>query len=136
MNEGQTSLFPAPEAAASGGFHGEDGSNRDQWGRRRYSRPKPAPTAGQGSHVNSRRAYQDMVSHLHERAQLIYLEIEIRGPGTDREIMDRLKFTDMNMVRPRITELIKKKKLLKEVGARLCPVTGKWVRVVDISERA
>lgn len=47
---------------------------------------------------------------------------------TDRQMMAKLGFTDMNAVRPRITELIDIG-LLVEVGAIRCPVTSKKVRV-------
>jgi hypothetical protein len=45
--------------------------------------------------------------------------------------MQGMGFSDMNSVRPRITELIEKAKLM-EVGSIVCPVTKKRVRRVDI----
>jgi hypothetical protein len=50
-------------------------------------------------------------------------------PRTDRQIAQEMKFTDMNCVRPRITELIGAG-LLRESGSITCPVTRKRVRLV------
>lgn len=56
---------------------------------------------------------------------------------TDRMILDGLnlefdaKLPDMNCVRPRVTELIKKG-LLWELGSTRCAVTNKTVRIVAI----
>ena len=48
---------------------------------------------------------------------------------TDRGIMRVLGFTEMNQVRPRITELLRVGAIL-EVGKTKCPVTGRTVRTV------
>jgi hypothetical protein len=45
--------------------------------------------------------------------------------------MVELRFTETNQVRPRITELVKRK-LLHEVGRKKCDTTGKTVRLVSI----
>lgn len=51
---------------------------------------------------------------------------------TAREIALKMGFgNDMNMVRPRITELAKKGKI-KAVDARLCPVTKRRVAVFKV----
>lgn len=52
-------------------------------------------------------------------------------PLTDREVMARCGFTDMNSCRPRISELIEGKHLI-ERGSTKCPITGKTVRLVGI----
>jgi hypothetical protein len=49
------------------------------------------------------------------------------APLTDREVAERLGFTEMNAVRPRITELIKAQ-LVTEVYDVPDHVTGKKVR--------
>lgn len=82
-------------------------------------------------HTNSLHAYHSQESKLSRRAQNVLDWIRENGPHTDREVMQGLGFTDMNSVRPRITELIEKNKLM-EVGNVLCPVTGKTVRRVDV----
>lgn len=48
---------------------------------------------------------------------------------TDREVAILLGRSDMNAVRPRITELIRAS-LLVESGVKRCPVTKKAVRLV------
>lgn len=50
-----------------------------------------------------------------------------RGAMTDRECAGDLGFTDLNMVRPRITALLDKG-LLVFAGYAKCPVTRKTVR--------
>lgn len=52
-------------------------------------------------------------------------------PMTDREIMQRLGFVDMNTVRPSITKLTQLG-VLEEVGTAVCPVTDREVRVSQL----
>ena len=49
---------------------------------------------------------------------------------TDREVADRLGFSDMNNVRPFITRMIDQL-LLGETGKAKCATTGKTVRLVS-----
>jgi hypothetical protein len=51
----------------------------------------------------------------------------------DREVMLFLHFTDMNSVRPRISELIKSGHL-EECGSIIDDVTGKRVRLVRLKQ--
>ena len=51
----------------------------------------------------------------------------------DREVMRMLDFTDMNKVRPRITELVDAG-VLREVGTVKDETTGRHVRLVARSE--
>ncbi len=51
--------------------------------------------------------------------------------ATDREIKEKMGLSDMNSVRPRITELIKSGHL-EETDNTKCPVTNKTVRKVRI----
>lgn len=83
-------------------------------------------------HSNSLSAFHSEQPKLSKRAEAIYAWILERGPRTDREVMQGMGFPDMNNVRPRITELVKSRRLM-EVCSRVCAVTGKPVRVVDIS---
>jgi predicted HTH transcriptional regulator len=82
-------------------------------------------------HANSVAAYVAEQPKLSKRAQTILEWIVIYGPHTDREVMQRMGFVDMNNVRPRITELVKLGRLM-EVGDVICPVTKKSVRRVDV----
>lgn len=50
-------------------------------------------------------------------------------PWTDREIAAGLGYTDMNCVRPRITEMVSAGLLIEADSVR-CPCTGKTVRRV------
>lgn len=85
----------------------------------------------QAMHEHSLEAYREEEAKLSARALAVLGWIRIHGPHTDREVMQGMGFTDMNAVRPRITELIDANKLM-EVGAVRCLVTGKRVRRVDI----
>lgn len=87
-----------------------------------------------GVHINSLAAYDEgqlEIFSARELAILSFLKSNPWGnvPQTDREIMKGLGFTDMNSVRPRITELIKAD-VLAEEGSVECATTGKWVRLV------
>lgn len=83
-------------------------------------------------HEHSRAAYHAELPRLSRRASAIIAWLEIHPRKTDREVMLGMGFTDMNSVRPRITEAIDMGKLV-EVDEKRCPVTGKTVRIVDLS---
>lgn len=85
----------------------------------------------QAMHANSLACYRAEEGRLSKRAAAILAWITEAGPRTDRQVMQGMGFTDMNAVRPRITELIDAN-LLMEVGDVTCPTTGKRVRRVDI----
>lgn len=82
-------------------------------------------------HPNSLEAYASEEVKLSTRAQAILSWIELHGPHTDREVMVGMGFTDMNAVRPRVSELILAGRLM-EVCSVKCEVTGKTVRKVDV----
>lgn len=82
-------------------------------------------------HDNSLAAYRSEETRLSKRCEAVYAWISAHGPATDREVMTGMGFTDPNAVRPRITELSQRGRLM-EVGAITCPVTSKTVRRVDI----
>ena len=96
-----------------------------------YGQIKPRP---QRVHKNSRKAYHEERPKLSDRCATIMEWFEWRSPNTltDRQVMAHMRFTDMNAVRPRITELIDAGYLM-EVGKVKCPVTGKTVRVVGVN---
>lgn len=90
-------------------------------------------------HANSLAAYdagREELFSARELAILAFLKSAPFGmenvPRTDREIMTALGFTDMNSVRPRITELIKDG-VLAEEGSVECQTTLKQVRLVCFS---
>lgn len=83
-------------------------------------------------HQHSIDAYHAEQPKLSRRALKVIDWIELNGPATDRQVMLGMGFTDMNSVRPRITEAVDRGALV-EVGERKCPVTGKTVRIVTLS---
>lgn len=87
-------------------------------------------------HANSLVAYwSEKFRSFSKRERLILGLLASRreiGTFTDREIKDALGFCDMNSVRPRITELIKKGEL-EEWGSRRDSETGKMTRRVRIA---
>jgi hypothetical protein len=77
-------------------------------------------------HENSLEAW-DALDVKTRQAQVLQAYAEC-GPLTDREVMVRLRHHDPNKVRPRITELVKNKRLI-ECGKRPDVVSGKRVRI-------
>lgn len=91
-------------------------------------------TQRRSMHVNSLAAYDSGRRELFSARELAILDFLKSNPfgnvpRTDREIMKGLGFSDMNSVRPRITELIKDG-VLAEEGSVEDETTGKWVRLV------
>lgn len=83
-------------------------------------------------HQNSKSSYGDLKPELGGRQKQIYLTMLNHMPvATDREIKEKMGLSDMNSVRPRITELIKSGHL-EETDNTKCPVTNKTVRKVRI----
>ena len=83
-------------------------------------------------HQNSRDSYNEIKPELKGRRKAIYLVMLKHGTRlTDREIKDKMGLSDMNAVRPRITEMIKSGHV-EEVESVKCPVTNKTVRKVRI----
>lgn len=83
-------------------------------------------------HEHSIAAYHSELPRLSRRALQILNWLELNPKKTDREIMIGMGFSDMNMVRPRVTEAIDRGFLI-EVSEKVCQVTGKTVRIVDLS---
>jgi len=82
-------------------------------------------------HQNSLFAYCEEKQVLGERAQSILVKLQAWAPNaaTDRQITQAMGFSDLNCVRPRLTELIKRG-LVEECGNTKCEITGKTVRLV------
>jgi len=68
-----------------------------------------------------------------ERESLIICALHQLGQATDRQLMKHLGFTDMNAVRPRLTELIESG-VVTECGSLIDPSTKKRVRIVRLNE--
>lgn len=83
-------------------------------------------------HANSIAAYHQELPRLSKRAQAIIRWLELHPRSTDREVMVGMGFSDMNCVRPRITEAIEIGALV-EVGEAVCSYTHKKVRLLDLS---
>lgn len=81
-------------------------------------------------HANSLDAYDSEAAHFSRREAEIHAALtRTTEPATDRDICRRLGYSDMNAVRPRLTELIAGG-WVEECGSVRCPVTGKTVRLV------
>lgn len=81
-------------------------------------------------HINSLQAFDEIEDERSERANVIYTLMTNAGLAmTDRQVAQALGFSDMNMVRPRITEL-KDNRWARETGTIECPVTRRQVRLV------
>ena len=84
-------------------------------------------------HANSHKSYESIIDGLSGRHKKIWDAFASGGPApgplmTDRQVKNILGLEDMNSVRPRITEMVKKGVLTEESSTK-CPVTGKTVRV-------
>lgn len=85
-------------------------------------------------HKNSLAAFDEgLKGPFNRRESLILQEIHRAGPGTDREIMQRLGFTEPNQTRPRISALVDRG-FLEEFSEKIDPVTKKTVRVVRVRQ--
>lgn len=78
-------------------------------------------------HNNSLAAYwSGQEGAFSKREKDVLLALGAIGKGTAREIMIRLGFTDMNSVRPRLTELLKAR-VIEECGSVIDSETRKQV---------
>lgn len=82
-------------------------------------------------HPNSLLAYELEKRNLTKRKAEVFSYIYAHQKVTDRQVMQGLGYTDMNAVRPRITELINQGHLLED-DSIICPVTKKSVRTVSL----
>lgn len=82
-------------------------------------------------HRNSLQAYRETRIRRRDRKHVIAAVLEVFGPLSDRKIAHYMGFADLNAVRPRITEM-KNKRVLKEIGVEVDPITKRKVRVVAL----
>ena len=91
-----------------------------------------SPKQRRSMDVNSLLAYHEGKADLFEKREIKILSaLRCAKDLTDREIMLALGFSDMNAVRPRITDLIEDG-VVEKTGDKLDPVTGKRVRTVAL----
>lgn len=74
-------------------------------------------------------SYEELRSSLNDRQDRILGLIEQKPHSSDREILIAYGGTEMNQVRPRITELIDKG-LVEESGNKKCQLTKRKVRTL------
>ena len=79
-------------------------------------------------HTNSIKAYHESSMELSKRSNEVLECLYRMGKGTARQIKKSMGYDDMNMVRPRLTEL-KDQLWIVEDHHTKCPVTGKTVAV-------
>ena len=87
-------------------------------------------------HTNSLQARR--TTNHNRRCREILDELRRGGPGTAREIKERLGLADMNDVRPRLTDMGMgngKMGLVVEVGHKRCEITGKHVSVYGLAHQ-
>lgn len=126
MKMQQLTLFPEPR--------------RRQADEPRRTRRQECPrhTAdGRGRHANSLEAHGSIEAALDGRRAEIVAWVDLHGPCTVRCIRDGLfgEWADMDMVRPRVTELLAAGRLV-ECGKVPDHVTGRSVMTVDLAGRA
>jgi len=80
-------------------------------------------------HENSRLAYNELRNTLNNREMAVYDAFLRCGSMTDRQVKDCLGFDEMNFVRPRISELIKKCLVVELPYKEKDPKSGISVRV-------
>ena len=97
-------------------------------------RVKGRRRSGSGRHSYSLASYGEMSAQVEQARKAQIVEwLRKFGPANDRMVRDGLyPGADMNMVRPRITELLDAG-ALRECGGRVCPETGRTVRMVAVT---
>ena len=86
-----------------------------------------------GMHSNSLAAYAENKTRVFaERQEQVIAHVSQFGPVTDREIVEGLRFGDMNAVRPRVTELVADGVLI-EYDHVIDPATNRTVRRTAIA---
>lgn len=96
----------------------------------------PRGRDGREMHEDSLAARERHATALAGRMLEVFEWLRSHGPATDRECRDALfgEHADMNMVRPRITDL-KRLGFVRETGRRVDDATGVPVRVVEALSR-
>lgn len=96
---------------------------------------REASSSGRGKNLHSMLAHERHRGEFSARARLILEDLQKNGPGTAREIKERMKFADMNAVRPRLTEMVKAvPPLVVEKGSKQDVETGVPVTVYAAAE--
>jgi hypothetical protein len=85
------------------------------------------------SHPNSKASLQKVDKEKRKAEILSVFERENNKPMSDREIARYLGYSDLNSVRPRLTELVAEKKL-REYRTVICPVTKRPVRQTMLAD--
>lgn len=91
------------------------------------------PSGGRGRHENSLGAHDAIAVELRGRRAEVMAWLRNHGPATDRQVRDGLygPNADMNMVRPRISELLDAR-MIREVDRIEDAATGMQVRRVAV----
>ena len=82
-------------------------------------------------HINSLLAFDEERKTLNVRCERILRVIQKYPNLTDRSILIELGWSEMNMVRPRITEMIQRG-LVLETGSMKCAITDRKCRTLAI----
>lgn len=80
----------------------------------------------------SKIAYSEL-NNIGDNQKKVIFALENLVNATDTEMADFLGFPDVNSVRPRRFELVEKG-MIKEVGKRICKITGKTAIVWGFGE--
>lgn len=83
-------------------------------------------------HKNSILTYDELESYLSGRRGQVYNYLVANGEATDRQIKEGLGYDDMNMVRPRVTELVQFG-IVVECGDTVDKRTSRPVRIVKVA---
>lgn len=123
MSEQQLTLFPEPHRP---------------WSSLQRRRPRPRRAAvipdNRGRHANSINAREAIKTDAQRRCEMIINYLVRQGPSTDRQVLNGLfpGREDMNLVRPRISDLIRVGTLIEHSEVR-DPKTGRKVRRVQLT---
>lgn len=102
-------------------------------------RPRRKTQEGRGSHEHSRAAHARLAASrvLQGRREEVAAWVDLHGPCTVRNILEGLfgAWADMDLVRPRVTELLEAG-TLREVGKTRDHATGRLVMLVDMANRS
>jgi hypothetical protein len=82
-------------------------------------------------HQNSIEAFHSIEDKANRREVVLDVFKRKQAPLTDRQVKNLLGLDDMNLARPRISELVKSGDLV-EMGSMKCPFTGKKVRLTAL----
>ena len=84
-------------------------------------------------HENSMESF-DKLDRASRRKVVLEVYIKSPSPMTDRQVAEKLSFSDMNKVRPRITELVQEGQLFEMLEKHYDTVTKRNVRLCSDSD--